>query len=82
MGNAQRFQALSLAFAQVSAAGKLTGQDLLQMVNAGFNPLQEMSKKTGKSISELKDLMADGAISTKMVEDAMASATGAGGRFA
>lgn len=81
MGNADRFQHLALAFAQVSAAGKLTGQDLLQMVNAGFNPLQEISKKTGKSISELKDDMADGAISVKMVEDAMKGATSEGGRF-
>ena len=81
MGNAERFQRLSLAFAQVSAAGKLTGQDLLQMINAGFNPLQEISKKTGKSLSELKDEMADGAISAKMVEEAMLAATSAGGRF-
>lgn len=82
LGNSDRFQRLSLAFAQVSAAGKLTGQDLLQMVNAGFNPLQEISKKTGQSISDLKDQMADGAISTKMVEEAMKSATEEGGRFA
>lgn len=31
MGNADRFGSLSLAFAQVSSAGKLTGQDLLQI---------------------------------------------------
>lgn len=75
MGNADRFQHLALAFAQVSAAGRLTGQDLLQMVNAGFNPLQEIAKKTGKSLGDLKDEMAEGAISTKMVEEAMRAAT-------
>lgn len=81
LGNKERFKALSLAFAQVQAAGKLTGQDLLQMVNAGFNPLQEISKKTGKSLSELKDEMSDGAISAQDVADAFKSATAEGGRF-
>jgi tape measure domain-containing protein len=80
-GDAQKFGSLSLAFAQISSAGKLQGQDLMQLINAGFNPLSEISKKTGKSIGELKDEMAKGAISAEMVEDAFASATAAGGQF-
>lgn len=56
-GGAQKLESLTLAFAQVSSAGKLSGQDLLQMINAEFNPLQEMSKKTGKSVGELKEKM-------------------------
>ena len=59
MGNAERFKSLSLAFAQATSAGKLQGQDLLQMINAGFNPLNEIAKKTGKSISQLKDDMSN-----------------------
>lgn len=31
LGNKERFSSLALAFAQVSSAGKLTGQDLLQI---------------------------------------------------
>lgn len=58
LGNKERFGQLSLAFAQVSAAGKLTGQDLLQMVNAGFNPLQTIAEKTGTNLGDLKDVMA------------------------
>lgn len=81
MGNKERFQALSLAFAQVQAAGKLTGQDLLQMINAGFNPLLIISEKTGKSIAQPRDEMSDGAISAEMVADAFKSATAEGGRF-
>ena len=54
MGDAQKFSSLALAFAQASSAGKLAGQDFLQMVNAGFNPLNEISKATGKSIKQLK----------------------------
>lgn len=81
MGNKERFQALALAFGQVQAAGKLTGQDLLQMINAGFNPLQEISKKTGKSMEELRVEMGKGAISAQDVSDAFKSATVEGGRF-
>lgn len=81
MGDAQRFQSLTLAFSQMSATGKLMGQDLLQMINAGFNPLTEISRKTGKSISELKDEMSAGAISADMVADAFKSATDEGGKF-
>ena len=80
-GNAVKMESLTLAFAQMSSTGKLTGQDLLQMINAGFNPLEEISRKTGKSIGELKEDMAKGTISADMVADAFASATAEGGRF-
>ena len=80
-GDAQKFESLTLAFAQMSSTGKLTGQDLNQMINAGFNPLEEISRKTGKSIGELKEEMGKGAISADMVADAFASATSEGGRF-
>ena len=81
MGDANKMKSLTLAFAQMSSAGKLNGQDLNQMINAGFNPLGEISKKTGKSIGQLKDEMAKGAISSKMVESAFISATSKGGKF-
>ena len=45
LGDKDKFQSLSLAFSQISAAGKLTGEDLLQMVNAGFNPLNTLAEK-------------------------------------
>lgn len=80
-GDAVKMESLTLAFAQMSSTGKLTGQDLLQMINAGFNPLEEISRKTGKSIGELKEEMAQGAISADTVADAFASATVEGGRF-
>jgi tape measure domain-containing protein len=81
MGNTQKFNSLTLAFSQMSAAGKLMGQDLNQMINAGFNPFQIMSEKTGKSIATLKDEMSKGAISAEMVQQAFIDATSAGGRF-
>lgn len=81
MGNKQKLASMTLAFAQMSSTGKLMGQDLLQMINAGFNPLQEMSRTTGHSMEYLKDQMARGAISAQMVEEAFRSATGPGGMF-
>ena len=81
MGDTQRFNSLTLAFSQMSAAGKLMGQDLNQMINAGFNPLQIISEKTGKSIATLKDEMSKGAISAEMVQQAFIDATSAGGKF-
>lgn len=81
MGDAQKFQSLTLAFAQIQSTGKLMGQDLLQLINAGFNPLSVISEKTGKSIGVLKEEMSKGAISAQMVEDAFMSATSEGGKF-
>lgn len=80
-GSADKLERLSLAFGQMNAAGRLMGQDLLQMINAGFNPLQEISRKTGESMIDLKARMEDGAISTAEVVAAFQSATSAGGRF-
>lgn len=81
MGNAQRFNSLTLAFSQMSATGKLMGQDLNQMINAGFNPLSVMAEKTGKSIATLKEEMSKGAITSEMVQQAFIDATSAGGKF-
>lgn len=81
MGESSKFNSLTLAFSQMSAAGKLIGQDLNQMINAGFNPLQIISEKTGKSIATLKDEMSKGAVSAEMVQQAFIDATSAGGKF-
>ena len=80
-GNNDRFKMLSLAFSQTTAAGRLMGQDLLQMINAGFNPLQQISKTTGESMIELKKRMEDGGISAQEVRQAFMDATSEGGMF-
>lgn len=81
MGNADKFNSLVLAFAQMRSTGKLMGQDLLQMINAGFNPLSVISEQTGKSIGKLKKEMEDGAISADMITKAFMDATSEGGKF-
>lgn len=81
MGNKDRLAGLTLAFSNTLAAGKLTGQDMIQYINAGFNPLNEIARTTGKSMGVLKDEMSKGLITFDMVKGAFQSATGEGGKF-
>lgn len=81
LGNKEKFQQLGLVFGQVSSQGKLMGQDLLQFINAGFNPLKELSKMGRGTYQELKDQMAQGKISFEDVQAAMEHATSKGGQF-
>lgn len=81
MGNKDKLQGLALVYAQVQSQGKLMGQDLLQMINNGFNPLQVISQQTGKSMAQLKDEMSKGGISADMVANAFKGATEKGGLF-
>lgn len=81
MGDKQRMSQLALVFGQVASAGKLQGQDLLQLINAGYNPLLDISALTGKSVSELRDEMSKGNISFEMLRQAFQRATGEGGKF-
>ena len=81
MGDKNKLQSLALVFGQISSAGKLQGQDLLQLINAGYNPLLDISELTGKSVAKLKDEMSKGAISVDLVRKAFEKATGPGGRF-
>lgn len=81
MGDKNKLSSLSLVYSQVASAGKLQGQDFLQFVNAGFNPLQELSEMTGKTTAELKDMMSKGQIGAKAVAAAIEHATSEGGKF-
>ena len=81
MGNSDKFAGLSLAFAQVTASGRLMGTEVLQFVNAGFNPLEQIARDTGRAMGDLKKDMEDGKISVQMVKEAFISATSEGGRF-
>jgi len=80
-GTGKDLSEMAIIFGQIKGAGRLMGQDLLQLINAGFNPLQQISKKTGKSMFELKKEMEKGAISFDMVKEAFKDATGEGGLF-
>lgn len=81
MGNEEKLGGLSLVYSQIMATGRLMGQDLLQLINQGFNPLQVISENTGISMGDLKKKMEAGAISANMIEEAFRLATSEGGRY-
>lgn len=81
MGNEEKLGSLSLVYSQIMATGRLMGQDLLQLINQGFNPLQVISENTGISMGELKKKMEGGMISANMIEEAFRLATSEGGRY-
>lgn len=81
MGDAGRMQSLGLALSQMSAAGKLQGQDRLQMINAGWNPINTIAEMTGKSAAQLNEEMSKGLITSDMVWKALDYATSQGGQF-
>lgn len=82
VGDAQKLDALTLAMSQSAAAGRLMGQDLLQMINAGFNPLFYMSQRTGVSMKDLRKEMEKGNITFAMVQEELTRLTTGTGRFA
>lgn len=80
-GTGKDLTEMAIIFGQIRSTGRLMGQDLLQLINAGFNPLQIISEKTGQSVKVLKQEMEKGNITFEMVEQAFIDATSAGGLF-
>ena len=80
-GDAGKLSTLALVFGQVTAAGKLSGQDNMQFVGAGFNPLKELAKMTGESFQQMQERMQKGQITAENVAQAIAHATAEGGQF-
>jgi len=80
-GDSEKLKSLTLAFSQIQSTGRLMGQDLLQLINAGFNPLQVIGQKTGETMAELKERMSAGAISADEITEAFQMATSEGGMF-
>ncbi len=72
-GNQEKLDRLAIAFGQTQSKGKLMAQEVNQMVENGFNPLQEISRTTGKSMNQLFKEMEAGEISAAMVAQAFES---------
>lgn len=81
MGNSEKLMSLTRAFSQIGAAGKATMEDINQMIDAGFNPLQIMSETTGKSMADLREEVSAGEVSFEDIAEAMQIATSEGGRY-
>lgn len=80
-GNSEKMMSIATAYGQMTSAGKVNLQDIKQMINAGFNPLQEITEKTGESMESLYDRISKGTMAVSEITDAMRSATSEGGKF-
>jgi len=79
-GDTVKMDALTRAFAQVQSAGKLMGQEMLQLVNAGF-PVAEIAKAAGVEMRDFRKEMEAGNISAHHLTKAMTNLTAEGGMF-
>ena len=77
----ERLNSLALVFGQISSAGKLQGQDLMQLINVGFNPLQVMADGSTEKYKMLRKEMEKGNITIEDVTNAFKKATSEGGLF-
>lgn len=81
LGNNEAFQSMARVMGQINALGKLQGGDLNQLINWGWNPLNEITEKTGETMEQVRKRMSAGKVTYEEVEGALNAATSAGGRF-
>lgn len=82
LGDADKMQRLSTAFGKATAAGKVTGDTVQQMIDAGWNPLIQISQAAGETMEETQKRMSAGAISVEELQSAMETVTSGTGQFA
>lgn len=80
-GSADKMQRIATAYGQMSSAGKVQLEDVKQMIEAGFNPLQEISKSTGESMQSLYDRISNGTLAVDEITASMQRATSEGGKY-
>ena len=81
LGNAEKLQTLTLAYGKMSSAQKVTLENVNMMIDAGFNPLNQICDATGESMSDLYKRISDGKVSFSELEAAVEAATSQGGQF-
>lgn len=80
-GSADKMQRIATAYGQMSSAGKVQLEDIKQMIEAGFNPLQEISESTGESMESLYERISDGSLAVEEITESMQRATSEGGKY-
>lgn len=81
LGNADKLQTLVRAYGKMFSAQKVTLENVTMMIDAGFNPLNQICNATGESMADLYKRISDGKVSFAELEAAVASATSQGGQF-
>lgn len=80
-GSADKMNRIATAYGQMSSAGKVSLEDIKQMIEAGFNPLQEISQTTGETMASLYDRISKGTISIDEITASMERSTSVGGKY-
>ena len=80
-GSADKMGRIAAAYGQMSSAGKVSLEDIKQMIEAGFNPLLVISEQTGESMDSLYTRISEGTITVDEITNAMIAATSEGGMF-
>lgn len=80
-GSADKMTRIATAYGQMSSAGKVALEDVKQMIEAGFNPLQEISQSTGESMASLYDRISKGTLSIDEITASMQRSTSEGGKY-
>ena len=81
LGNADKMQTLVRAYGKMSSAQKVTLENVNMMIDAGFNPLNQICDATGESMSDLYKRISDGKVGFNELEEAVKAATSEGGQF-
>ncbi len=81
LGNADKLQTLVRAYGKMSSAQKVTMENVNMMIDAGFNPLNQICNATGESMSDLYKRISDGKVSFSELQAAVEAATSEGGQF-
>lgn len=81
LGNAEKLQTLVRAYGKMSSAHKVTLENVNMMIDAGFNPLNQICDATGESMSDLYKRISDGKVSFSELQAAVEAATSEGGQF-
>ena len=80
-GNADKLDTIVRAYGKMNSAQKVTLENINMMIDAGFNPLQEISEKTGESMQSLYDRISKGKLSVDEITDSMKRSTSEGGKY-
>lgn len=81
LGNADKLQTLVRAYGKMSSAKKVTLENVNMMIDAGFNPLNQICAITGESMADLYKRISDGKVGFDELAAAVNAATSEGGQF-
>lgn len=80
-GNADKLDTIARAYGKMNSAQKVTLESINMMIDAGFNPLQEISEHTGESMQSLYDRISKGKVSVDEITESMKRSTSEGGKY-